>query len=181
MVNFTERYITIVSACARKISDNGLVKKLNAYYLEKSTREQKFLRMLAVFLIVVLGVYITYQSMQYSLSAQRNYRDGKDTFAWMQENQPNKELATRLQQAGPVSESILGVATQSAKVSGIEFSRYEPQGERRLSLWIEDATFNKLIIWLNKLRVKHGVVIEDISLDAKPTLGNVSARIVLQG
>jgi general secretion pathway protein M len=83
----------------------------------------------------------------------------------------------------PAGQSLLGVIDQTAKSSGLgaAMKRVKPEGENKVSVWMEDAAFDDMVRWLETLRRTYGVEIDNIIVDRKNVAGKVDARIEFAG
>jgi len=80
------------------------------------------------------------------------------------------------------STSLLGLIERSAKQKNIKggLQKVQPEGQREVRVWMENVSFDQLISWLDLLSNRHGIKINDISLERSNTPGIVSGRILLQ-
>jgi len=80
------------------------------------------------------------------------------------------------------STSLLGLIERSAKQKKIKGSlqKVQPEGQREVRVWMENVPFDQLISWLDLLTSRHGIQINNISLERSNTPGIVSGRILLQ-
>jgi general secretion pathway protein M len=83
----------------------------------------------------------------------------------------------------PAGQSLLGVIDQTAKGAGLgsALKRVKPEGENKVSVWLEEAAFDDAIRWLENLQRIYGVEIDTIVIDRKNIPGKVDARIELAG
>ncbi len=113
--------------------------------------------------------------------------DTQKTLAWMrQASEDVKRLRPASDQALaqlPAGQSLLGVIDQTAKSSGLgaAMKRVKPEGENKVSVWMEDAAFDDIVRWLETLRRSYGVEIDNIVIDKKNVVGKVDARIEFSG
>ena len=63
----------------------------------------------------------------------------------------------------------------------MSFKRYQPVGDSGLSLWLENSAFNQLVLWLERLEKRHGIRVDEISVERAAQDGVVNVRLVLQG
>ena len=76
--------------------------------------------------------------------------------------------------------SLLSIASATAKQFDITFNRFEPVGDDKVRLRLDQVEFNALVSWLGVLESDKGIVAVDISLDAASS-GYVSVRLTIQG
>ncbi len=80
------------------------------------------------------------------------------------------------------SSSLLALVDQTAKRSklGAAIKRVEPEGSQNVRLWLEQASFDNILLWLAKIKQNHGIEVSRISVDQPDSPGIVNARISLQ-
>lgn len=78
-------------------------------------------------------------------------------------------------------QSLLTLVDRTAKINqlGNALKRIQPDGDRRVQVWMEGASFDDVIRWLVKLRAQYGVLIESSVIEVKEQAGRVDARLVL--
>ena len=91
-----------------------------------------------------------YTSLKASVEAQQQ------NLAWMQQaaaqiNALKRSAAGGAQGLG--GRSLLAVVDQSARAGGLggAIKRIEPDGSKAVRVWLEEAAFDPMIIWLGKL------------------------------
>ena len=78
-------------------------------------------------------------------------------------------------------QSLLTIVQRTAKIFGIKPDKLQPEGDDEVSVWFtEPVAFNMLFNWLEELKMKQGVLVQQISVDKHEQSGKVSARIVLK-
>lgn len=103
--------------------------------------------------------------------------------AWMRgAAQEVKKLRGRGgQQAKPVSGgSLLSLVDRTAKSGrlGTALKRVQPDGDAKVRVWLEAASFDDLVRWLTALETRHGVQVESSVFQALEASGSVDARLV---
>ena len=95
--------------------------------------------------------------------------------------------ATQLQSnANSKKSSVLGGSLlkvvdstrQSAQLPNAK--RIEPEGKNSIRIWIEDAPFDKLLMWIGRLQRQYYIEVTDLLVD-KQKPGVVNAKLILQG
>ena len=78
-------------------------------------------------------------------------------------------------------QSLLAMAEQTARQAGLgdAFHRVEPAAEGQVRVWLEDASFEALLKWLDQLDSEHGISVSDSNLERTDVPGFVSARLLL--
>lgn len=91
----------------------------------------------------------------------------------------SEQIAAQL----PAGQSLLGVIDQTAKAAGLgaALKRVKPEGDNKVSVWMEDAAFDDVVRWLENLHRSYGVEVDNITVDKKNVAGKVDARIEFAG
>ncbi len=168
------------------LKESPLIAKLIAraenYYLGLAAREQLAVRLLIIFLaviIIVFGMLIPAGNFQHR--AEQQYLNSMENLEWMQQHKTLVASSTEQRAARDPGQSLLGIANSSSKGFQISFKRYEPVGDNGLSLWMENIAFNNMIRWLERLDKRHGISVQEISVERQQNKGLVNVRLVLQG
>lgn len=154
--------------------------RLAEYYANLAPRDRLALKILAWFLGPVIVVFaVLLPATSYMDDALQHYRQALRDNRWME---VNRDAVGRGQAANrEPGQSLFGLANATSKGFQISFKRYEPVGDNALSLWMENVSFNNLVLWLERLDKRYGVSVKDISVERLDTEGLVNVRLVLQG
>ncbi|NNL57680.1 MAG: type II secretion system protein M [Pseudomonadales bacterium] len=163
-----------------RVKTNRLYQQLELRYNTLSDRDRLWVNIMAV----LLAVFLVYRilvgpALGYLGSASKHYQKQLENHQWMvaQESKTRELLAAG---ASNREGSLLSAASSSAKNHELSFSRFEPIGDDRVRLWLEQVKFNNVVNWLSELEENQGVSAIDISLDSAAP-GYVSVRLTLQG
>jgi general secretion pathway protein M len=156
-------------------------------WLESLAPRERMMVIAAAALVVLLLAYSlvwaplrgSYVELRDSVAAQR------ETAVWMQES---AQLLAQLRQSGARStglggQSLLSLADSTARAGGLAgaLRRVEPEGQGSVRVWLEGASFDQLIQWLNSLSDRYGVNADTVSLErVEDAAGRVNARLTLQ-
>ncbi|KZY73507.1 type II secretion system protein GspM [Oleiphilus sp. HI0067] len=77
------------------------------------------------------------------------------------------------------SQQLVSTVTNMARKQSLNLKRFEPSGENKVKLWVEDVSFDTLVTWLSTLERSVGVQVEQISVEKEDKPGVVSARLTL--
>ena len=164
------------------LEQSQLYQRFKPWYDSRSARDQRMLKVLAVvvlLLVVLFGVLLP--AIDYRQSAQQHYQESLDNLSWMQANRSSvRSSGSGVSQLGP-DQSLLGVANQTAKGYQLNFKRYQPLENNGLGLWMDGVSFNKVILWLERLDRRYGITVKEISVDRQEQQGVVNLRLVLEG
>lgn len=77
--------------------------------------------------------------------------------------------------------SLLSAVDQASKdgVLGKAPSRMQPDGDKQVRVWIEDANFESVLRWMDDLQNRYLVRVEGVTLERRPTPGTVNVRMSL--
>ena len=84
---------------------------------------------------------------------------------------------------GAGGQSLLGIIDRTAKAQqlGDSMKRVEPDGSSRVRVWLERASFDDMIRWLEKLQRDYDVVLDSAVVDREGLPGRVNARLIFVG
>ncbi|MGD9164375.1 MAG: type II secretion system protein M [Chromatiales bacterium] len=159
---------------------------MKEWWLTKAPREQLALVLGAAALLLFLLYLLAWQPFVDSVEQNRlKVQNQQVTLAWMQQNLPEIQRLRSQRRAsgsGRTNEALLTLVDRTAKQSRLrqEIQRIKPQGDDKVQLWVEQASFDALLKWLGGLNVQHGIQIESLNFDRQEQSGIVNARLVLQ-
>ena len=108
----------------------------------------------------------------------------QSTLTWMRERAAEvrqlKAVQTPVNRSGS-REALLTLVDRTAKQSRLrqQIQRLKPEGNDSVQLWMEEAPFDTLIMWLGKLSVQHGISVESLNIERLDNPGQVNARLNL--
>lgn len=159
---------------------------MKAWFMRLEANEKRMLisgggLLLVMFLYVGIWEPLTdsVESLRISTAEQQTL------LAWMRgAAQEVKQLRGRSgQQAKPASGgSLLSLVDRTAKSGGLgtALKRVQPDGETKVRVWLEAASFDSLVGWLTALETRHGVHVESSVFQALEEAGRVDARLVFE-
>ncbi|KZZ81319.1 hypothetical protein A3767_27410 [Oleiphilus sp. HI0133] len=77
------------------------------------------------------------------------------------------------------SQQLVSTVTNLAKRQKLSLKRFEPSGENKVKVWVEEVSFDVLVSWLSALETSVNVKVEQISVEKQERPGVVSARLTL--
>jgi len=160
---------------------------MKAWFAELQPRE----RLMVIAGAIALGLLVFYAAVWDPLVSGASSKaaavdEQQKLLQWMQKS---AEEVKRLHPTGsaaaqlPPGQSLLGVIDQTSKSANLggAVKRVKPEGENKVSVWLEDAGFDDTMQWLENLHRTYGVEVDNIVIDRKTTPGKVDARIELTG
>ena len=163
-----------------RVRGNRQFQQMLQAYLRLSARDRLAVNILTllVSLYFITSVLLS-PALKHLFTAEKNYQQQIENHAWMLEQQPIVKEMLAIKPA--VREgSLLSIASATAKQFDITFNRFEPVGDDKVRLRLDQVEFNALVSWLGVLESDKGIVAVDISLDAASS-GYVSVRLTIQG
>lgn len=91
--------------------------------------------------------------------------------------------ASRPNVARAMGGSLLALADSTAKAQGLgpSVKRVQPDGEHAVQVWLEEVSFDQMLLWLDSLEREHGVRVSGLVADRRDEPGRVNARLTLEG
>lgn len=147
-------------------------------------REQRFLLIGSAAVLVTLLYLLAIEPLLKADKRRANDLSQARTLAVRLE-----EVAAEVQTAakrGPAagtnrSLSLLSAVDQAAKSNlfGKAPARIQPEGDKQVKLWFEDAQFDSLIAALPQLETRYGISIQAADIERQPGAGLVNAQLTL--
>jgi len=166
-------------------------------YLDKAndafSRLGKRDQLAAIILGIIFSVFILYSIIWAPITAsvenaKKSYQEEYALFSWMKAQEANilegRKNSGNKQSAG--NESLLALVNNEAQRSSLPLKRYEPDGDNKLRVWLENVPFDSVILWMNTLSVNKGLSISSVSIDAEQGRGGesksgvVSVKVVFE-
>jgi general secretion pathway protein M len=171
---------TLLENIRDRVASTLLAQKLWAHYEAASAREQLSLKLLSAFLgLVAIVLLLILPLHRFNTNAIADYHAQQETLNWMQANRAAIGSST-LKQRAP-SDSLMTLANQQARNFGLAVKRYEPSGDKSLSMSLEQVSFNRVVQWLETLERDYGIIAVDFTATRRDEPGMVDVRVVLQG
>jgi len=138
---------------------------------------------------VLLGLMLLYVAVWEPLTGKVDAlrvstSEQASTLRWMRQTaQEVKKLrgsGGRAKSTG--GQSLLSVVDRTAKSGrlGTALKRVQPDGEKRVRVWMEAASFDDVMRWLVLLDTRYGVTVENSVFEMKQESGRVDARLVFE-
>lgn len=131
------------------------------------------------YMIFIQPLYSKYDKLTDSVDQQR------ETVQWMQQN-----VATvrQLKGAAPAAgeglggRSLLSVTDSAARTArlGPALKRVEPEGSDAVRVWLDGASFDALVGWLDVMNRRYRANVDTITLERAEAPGLVNARLTLR-
>ena len=165
-----------------KLQESSLYQKFKPWYDSLGSRDQRFLKIGAAVLCVVVLIFgLLFPAIDYRASAEQHYQESLDTLSWMQANRGAVQRTAVANSLRDPGQSLLGIANQTAKGYNISFKRYQPVDDNGLNLWMDNVSFNNVVLWLERLDKRYGIVVKEVAVDRQEQKGVVNIRLMLEG
>lgn len=152
-------------------------------WLALSVRDQRALALMlaAIAAAAIWWLLISPLATWKDRQVQR-YTDEQESLAWMQANaQVARQVAGQLPAArGDEGQSLLAVVNASAREASLNLQRFEPDGEQRVRVTLEKASFTDVMRWVVDLERRHGIVVSNMTADNQGQPGIVNIRLALE-
>ena len=152
-------------------------------------RERRILIIGAVTLLVVLLYLLAWEPLiKNTATLEKSNRENQELLLWMEQSaEEAKQLQAKLQASGPSGstqgQSLLGTIDRTAKIGnlGKSVKRVQPDGQSKARVWLENASFNDTVKWLESLQRQQGIHIVTSVIEKQEEPGLVNVRLVLEG
>ena len=151
---------------------------------ELPANDKRALLIMSVTIAVALAYFLVSGTHSYQQKSISFYKAALEDTRWIDVNKDHiKTLTTSPSAVSNTTgsdESLIAVATASAKSLGISFKRVQPEGDIGLRLWIEATPFDAVMKWIDAL-ASQGIVLEQLDVDRlEKQVGMVDARILIK-
>jgi general secretion pathway protein M len=157
---------------------------MKEWWQSKTSQEHMAMIIGAAAILVLLVYLLMWRPFMQALDNKALLVESQQiTLKWMQENL-DLVKSLRRQQRGKApssNEALLTLVDRTAKKIQLrqQIQRIKPQGDNAVQLWIEQAPFDTIILWLGQLIHTHAIGIDSLNIDKQDKPGLVNARLVL--
>ncbi len=160
---------------------------MKAWFSQLNEREQQLVVVGGILGVCVI-VFVLYSD--YVSPFFKNSRTGSQQLQQMQADLDwLRQAAMQAKQLKPQSslksnrgnQSLFALVDSSSKQAQLSqaVKRVEPEGEKRVRIWLENAKFDDAINWLSLLHSRYQINVEKITIDAvAPGQVNLSALLI---
>jgi len=156
------------------------------WFLGLQTQERITVTAGAVALAIMLFYVAVWDPIHSSVEQlEKNVAKQAPLLQWMQQAAEDvKNLkGTKSQLKSKAGQSLLSLVDSTAKSSklGNALKRVKPDGEKKVRVWLENASFDAMVTWLEKLNKNYGIEVLTLVVDRKDVPGEIDARITFVG
>ncbi len=149
---------------------------MKQWWIQLQEKEQR--------LVIVMLVLVTFFIFYHLIWAPIN--DGlikenqkltrhQELLNYVQQNTHRYQNALKTGSQKAATGSLLSIVNRVAKSHQVNISRVQPQGDD-IQVWIEQISFNKLMIWLDDLSQGQGLIIKAVDISEGDEKGMVRIR-----
>lgn len=159
---------------------------MKAWFAGLEANERRLIMIAAPLLLLMLLYVAVWEPLTNNVDALRvSTAEQQSLLAWMRgAAQEVKQLRGRSGQPAkpPSGQSLLSLVDRTAKSGqlGPALKRVQPDGEQKVRVWLESASFDDVVRWLTALESSHGVHVESSVFQALEATGRVDVRLVFQ-
>lgn len=144
-------------------------------------RDQRLLQLLGLFLLcVAVAMGVIKPAKSYMEEARSDYVTESETFNWMEARKARFLAGDSDALAQRGDQSLLSLASNTAKAFGMSFRRFEPVDDDALRLWIDNVNFNDIVQWVEVLDQSYNITLREMTVDQSSQSGLVVTKLVLQ-
>jgi len=157
---------------------------MKQWFFSRQPQERLALIIMAVFIMGAAIYALFWLPLNEDIAQKRVWvTEQQKTLDWMQ------QTATKINRLNPANrqqnksnEALLTTIDRTAKQQRIReaVKRIKPQGDNKAQLWLEQASFDRMIRWLDLLQQRHNISISTITVDRQSGSGLINARINLE-
>ena len=166
------------------LKQNPTVLSVQKQYEMLPARDRLVLKIFGMIIAIIAIYYATWSpAQQYMQNAQLDLTQNQQLLALVKQNK--KLLASMSKASGAKntkvldSQQLVSSVTNMAKRNGVTLKRFEPSGDSKIKVWVDNVSFDKMMSWLTALQKKLNVSVEQISIEKDDLAGKVSARLTL--
>lgn len=159
---------------------------MNEWWETLQSRERYMVLITAVLVSVAMLYFAIWSPIASSRDTKQKRIEAKrETVAWMsqkkQEVEDLKSINPNLFNRASDARSLLAIVDAGAKQMGIRpaITRIEPKGEESVQIWLENMTFDSLIVLLAELERRNNIEVTDASLNRSDQIGKVTGKVTL--
>lgn len=156
------------------------------FYHRLNERERLLLLVFGPLLLMLLIYALLWQPFDKRVERlQQRVAEQQILAQWMQAAaQQVKQLRQQSEPGRSGSkQSLLSVVDLTLRQAGLSkaLKRVEPDGASKVKVRLEQASFDAMTQWLEKLQRSHAVTVQVISVDRQDSIGVVNVRLTLVG
>lgn len=157
----------------------NLQKKFDAM----SSREQLMVQSMGIVAVIVALFFLLWQpAVGYMRASEETLAERKELLELIHKNRAVLQRSVSAQSTGQPtldSQQLVSTVTNLAKQNQLELKRFEPSGDNKVKVWVDEVPFNNMMAWLTHLQQKLNIRVEQVTIEKTDQDGLVSARLTL--
>lgn len=160
---------------------------MKAYFDNLSQRERYMVIVAGVALVLFIAYALVWRPVVGNARAVEQRLAAQEAeLQWMR--QAAAEVRQLRGSAGAANQtqaggtSLLSLVERTARQGKLApaVRRVQPDGQNGVRIWLENAAFDDLLVWLHQLASAHGVGLSEISVQRQQGPGIVNGRLLLE-
>lgn len=150
------------------------------------TRERRILIAGGLGLAIILIYFMGWDPLKQKVdNLEQQVAAQRGTLQWMEQAAQEVRLLSAQGQRPSLpsgGQSLLALVDTTAKNAGLSgaVKRLQPEGDNSVRVWMEQASFDALVLWLGKLANNYGIEASSLNIERQATAGQVNARLTLE-
>lgn len=159
---------------------------MKAYFENLSQRERYMVIVAGVALVLFLGYTLLWRPIVGNARAVEQRLEAQEAeLQWMRQAAAEVRQLRGSTGVAPAQEggtSLLSLVERTARQGKLApaVRRVQPDGQNGVRIWLENAVFDDLLVWLHQLATAHGVGLSEISVQREQAPGVVNGRLLLE-
>lgn len=159
---------------------------MKAWFEALELRERRMLIIGTVLLSITLFYVLVWAPLENGVESMRKSNaEQQALLRWMQQSaQEVKQLRGSSGRPAQLAQgqSLLAAIDRAARANKLDdaLKRVQPDGSNRARVWLEGASFDQIVRWLDGLQRQQGVRVVSSVFDALEEKGRVDARLVFE-
>lgn len=158
--------------------------QLKQYFSKMSGRERRMV-LSGVAILLLLVIYQSWESFNGNINKlQKRVDNQQEILGWMKQAANEVKTIQQSQHGKPPQgkQLLLSLVDNTIKQNklGSSLQKVQPEGQQGVQVWLENASFENVIIWLDVLQFTHGFGVKSISIEGQEKSGIVNVRALIQ-
>lgn len=156
------------------------------WWVKLQQREQTVILIGSFILILAFLYFVIWSQIVLDYNNKASRVDNKrETLNWISQRKEELEHLKRINpnlfNQATDNRSLLAIVDASAKQIGTHSSitQIDPDGENKVSVWVENISFDHLIILLGELERRNHIEVASLDLNKSQPIGKVSGVVTL--
>ncbi|MRI34623.1 hypothetical protein EOPP23_16695 [Endozoicomonas sp. OPT23] len=156
-----------------------VIQQLKEKYELLQEKDRRALSLLSIALVVAVFYFMVWEPVAgWSSSQEAEYKRQLNTYEWMQVNAESAKQSIKKQKSGMGQKDLSSVVSSTSRQAGLVLHRVQPD-RKGLGVWIEDAAYQKLLMWLITLNTRYQIDLQQVKIEKGKEEGRVKAVLHL--